>query len=83
MKDSLLLSNVSHEETYSPSYSTDTALNSSSAHPGMIHQVLVAASIAHKGGQLADHVVRNIPRGVRPLLVLVMKGVLLLTQGGA
>ena len=41
--------------------SLDTAFNSSSARPGMIHQVLVATSIDLEGNQLVDLVVRNAP----------------------
>ena len=54
--------NVSPEEASSPSCCLDTSLNPSSALPGMIHQVLVATSIAHEGDQLVDHMAHNIPK---------------------
>ena len=44
-----------------PTNSMDTTLNSSLAHPGMIHQVLVAAAVLQEREPLANHVVRNVP----------------------
>ena len=52
---------ASPEMAPSPSNSSDTALNSSSACPDMIYHVLMAASIDHEGDQVVEHVVRNVP----------------------
>ena len=58
---------MSHEEAPSPSYFTDTALNSPSALPGMINQIHMAAPIALEEVQLDKHVEGNIPERCQPI----------------
>ena len=79
--DLVLTGSVSPEEAFPPSCSSDTALNPSSALPGMIHQVIVAASNAHEGGQLIDHMACNIPERGQAIAGNSREGGLAIDQG--